>query len=158
MREWVQGLNRADRFDILVAIVLRGVRLTEAYRRRHTLDANLSLSSTRNVEPYVRRRHSDRAHVAYGSASGDKYMVMVGRLIREGLRFHPSRLIPPQTRRWLRTLPDVSNATRHRHKLLLSSFCQFLVDEGVLPRNVVRDVRGLGPLGIVRARRSEGAS
>ena len=143
MRHWVQTLRHgaARRIDILEAIVARGVGLADAYDLRLTPDAILQLPGTRNVEPFVARWVVEKANSRKGGASAPKYLRMVRDLIPAGEPFAASRLTALDIRRWLRGL-DCQDPTRNRYKNAISSFCAYLVDEGIAARNPVRDVAG----------------
>jgi integrase len=142
MRAWIQTLKkgRARRLDILEAI-MGGVSLADAYDLRKTPDAILNLSGVRNIEPYVAKWHAEKAKSRKGADSAAKYLRQVREFVPENRNFAASRMTGAEVKKWLRGL-DVEDPTRNRYKAALSSFCEYLVDEGVLTRNPVRDVRG----------------
>lgn len=143
MRAWVQSLKhgKARRIDILAAIVEGRATLVDAFDLRATPDAILGLSGIRNLEPLVERWLAEKRASRKGATSAAKYERQVRSLIPAGKPFPASRFAAQELRSWLRGLP-VSDPTRNRYKAALSSFAEYLVDERVLERNPVRDVRG----------------
>jgi integrase len=143
IRKWIQQLKHGPvpRIDVLEAIVLRDVPLPLAYDGRGDLTAVLGMSAVRNIEPLVARWHAEKAASRKGTASADKYERQVRELVPLGKAYLASRFTASEVRGFLRRL-TCQDPTRNRYKAALSSFGEYLVDEGVLERNPVRDVRG----------------
>jgi integrase len=144
MARWVDALYQ-DRTPValaaLDAIVSRHVTLGRAYDRRHDLAAFVATVDDLNIEPHVAKWHAAKAKSRKGAGSADKYETHVRGLVTYGEPFTRSRFNATVIRAYLRAL-DVQDPTRNRHKAAFSSFADYLVDEGVLERNPVRDVKG----------------
>lgn len=143
MRSWVQSLKkgRHPRADVLEALVTKDIALADAYELRHDPDQILSLTSVRDIEPYVAKWVEEKSRSRKGAASATAYEQQVRNLIPLSAPFPASRFTAAELRKHLRAL-DVQDPTRNRHKAAFSSFADYLVDEGVLERNPVRDIKG----------------
>jgi integrase len=126
---------------VLDAILRKRVTLPRAYDQRGRLAELVASFADENIEPHVARWHAAKRRAKKGAASADKYLVQVRAFIPPKTPFPLSRFTSKEIRRHLRAL-TVEDPTRNRHKAALSSFADFLVDEDVLERNVVRDVKG----------------
>ena len=144
MARWVDALYQ-DRTPValaaLDAIVSRRVTLGRAYDHRHDLAAFVTASDDVNLEPYVARWLDEKQKGRRGAASAAKYAAQVRELVKPGERFPRSRFTWRDILAHLRAL-KVQDPTRNRHKAAFSSFAQWLVMEGVLETNPVRDIRG----------------
>jgi site-specific recombinase XerD len=103
------------------------------------------------VEPW--RRDDLAPRFRSGSREVDRRVRVVRTLIPEGARYPASRLTPDAVKRWQALPPAVpakaSQGGRRLQQLrrsALGSFCQYLVEVGVLAYNPVRSVRGPGKI------------
>lgn len=141
MESWARQLYADRNLTVLDAILSGRVTLPRAFDQRHNLDALMVDLSDVNVEPYVQRWFAAKSASRKGAGSADKYLTQVRTLIPAGKAFPRSRFTAQAVRAHLKAL-DVGEPTRNRYKAALSSFAAFLVDEGVIERNPVRDVVG----------------
>ena len=144
MARWCDALYE-DRtpiaLDALDAIVAKRVTLPRCYDRRHDLAAYLKEQGDVDLSPLVDRWHADKKQSRKGSGSADKYREQVRGLIPAGERFALSAFGFRDVLRHLRSL-NVQDPTRNRHKAAFSSFAQWLVAEGVLDANPIREIQG----------------
>jgi integrase len=144
MARWVDALYE-DRtpvaLDALDAIVSKRVTLPRCYDRRHELAAYLKASSDVDLSPLVDRWHGDKKKSRKGAASADKYREQVRALVKDGEPFPLSRFSWRDVMKHLRSL-NVQDPTRNRHKAAFSSFAQWLVMEGVMDSNPIREIQG----------------
>lgn len=144
MARWLDALYQ-DRTPLalaaLDAIVTRRVTLGRCYDNRHDLTPFLAGVDDTDLEPFVERWAREKAKGRKGAGSADKYVIQVRRLIPAGVPFSRSRFTFRAILQHLRGLA-VQDPTRNRHKAAFSSFAQWLVMEGVLEANPVREIQG----------------
>ena len=141
---WVDALYE-DRtpiaLDALDAIVSKRVTLPRCYDRRHDLTAYLQQTRDVDLSPLVDRWHADKKKSRKGAGSADKYREQVRQLVKAGEPFGQSAFTWRGVLTHLRSL-NVQYPTRNRHKAAFSSFAQWLVMEGVLESNPIREIQG----------------
>jgi integrase len=92
-----------------------------------------------DVAPYLEKWQKELARIGKPNAeTRAKYLYQVRTFIPEGKPFARSRLTPKGIRAWLAGL-DMRATNRYR--AALSSFCQYLVSEEVVPFNPVLQVK-----------------
>lgn len=144
MQSWVQQLysdRSAQGVAVLDAIVSGRITLPRAFDLRNDLSVMLRDVNDLNLEPSVKAWFAAKAASRKGASSAERYLLQVRTLIPAGRPFPRSRFTAATLRAHLRAL-EVEDPTRNRHKAAFSSFADYLVDEGLLERNPVRDVRG----------------
>jgi integrase len=141
IERFYRTIRSSRRWDVLTPIVEKRASLADAYDHRTDIDAWVAKVGDVDVEPYVIHWHASKAKSRKGAASADKYHTHVRQLVKAGKRFNRSAFTAARIRAHLRAL-KVEDPTRNRHKAAFSSFAEYLVDEGVLERNPVRDVKG----------------
>lgn len=146
-QSFLKRMRKARRWDVLDLIIARAMTVAEAYDADvagslTTLSARLMAEMDDvNLEPHVAKWRAWKAKAKKGAGMADIYHQQVRRLIPGGKPFSRSRFTARAIRKHLRAL-DVEDSTRNRHKAGISSFADYLVDEEVIERNPVRDVRG----------------
>jgi integrase len=141
VERFYRSMRSARRWDVLTPIVEGRAKLPDAYDHRADIDAWVAKVGDVDIEPYVEPWHTAKAKSRKGAASAGKYRTQVRELIPEGKRYARSKFTAAIVRAHLRSL-KVEDPTRNRHKAAFSSFAEFLVDEGVIERNPIRDVKG----------------
>ena len=138
---FVQTLFDDRRFDVLEAIVSGRCTLVQAYDHRENIPALLADLASVDLEPYVERWFAERQKARKGATVAPKYYQQVRVLVVAGKRFPVAEFTPQRIRTFLRGL-KVEEPTKNRYKAAVSSFAEFLVEENVIDRNPVRDVKG----------------
>jgi len=123
--------------------------LYDAYAS-NTLDRLRARLRDVDLEPYVEdwkatlaARFNKPGVVLHSGSTSRLYVRQVRTLISEGKPFPRSDLTVERITAWLASKEMMKRAsgTRLRYHAALSSFCGYLVDVGVLPRNLMRDVK-----------------
>lgn len=144
MERWTQQLYN-DRtphaLAALDAIVAKRIALPKAYDGRHNLAVLLAEIEDVDIEPHVEKWFGAKHKARKGAASAAKYRTQVRALVPAGKRYPRSQFTMRAIDQHLRAL-DVEDPTRNRHKAAFSSFAKYLVREGVLERNPVREIEG----------------
>jgi integrase len=144
MARWLDSLYN-DRTPLalsaLDAIVSKRVTLPRCYDNRHDLTPFLAKIEDTDVSPMVEQWHTEKQKSRKGAGSADKYREQVRALVIEGEPFPASRFTFREILKHLRSL-SVQDPTRNRHKAAFSSFAQWLVAEGVIEGNPVREIQG----------------
>ena len=141
VERFVQTMRSGRRWDVLTPIVEGRAKLPDAYDHRADIDAWVARVGDVDIEPYVEQWHAAKAKSRKGADSARKYRTQVRELVSDGKRFPRSKFTAATVCAHLRAL-KVEDPTRNRHKAAFSSFAEFLVDEGVIDRNPIRDVKG----------------
>lgn len=144
MARWLDALY-SDRTTValqaLDAIVSKRVTLPRCYDHRHDLTAYLAKVDDIDLSPLVDRWCEDKQKSRKGAASALKYREQVRALVVADSTFPRSRFTFRDILKHLRSL-KVQDPTRNRHKAAFSSFAQWLVDEGVIDSNPIREIQG----------------
>lgn len=144
MTRWVAQLydeRTPDGLAVLDAIVGRRVTLPAAFDGRFDLPGLLARVRDIDLEPHVARWLAVKQASRKGAASAAKYERQVRRLIPADEPFALSQFSRATIDAHLRGL-DVQDPTRNRHRAALASFAKYLVREGVIPQNPVREIEG----------------
>jgi integrase len=145
MEGWAKQLYQdrtVEGLAVLDAIVAGRLTLPRAFDHRNDLKALIRDADDTNIEPLVELWRAAKSKSRKGAASAEKYEQQVRSLIHKAKPFPRSRFTAATVRAHLKALPHLEEPSRNRYKAAFSSFADYLVDEGQLDRNPVRDVKG----------------